>query len=72
VPHELRAKLVSGLVNLTIVSTGDLEPLGARAIDHIAIGDAFRATRVKAISNLHAGKQVSDHFGVWCELARQR
>jgi endonuclease/exonuclease/phosphatase family metal-dependent hydrolase len=71
VPAELREKLRTALPGLNIVTGGLLEPLGAAAIDHIAVGKLFRAEQRQAISNLAAGREISDHFGVAARLALQ-
>jgi endonuclease/exonuclease/phosphatase family metal-dependent hydrolase len=68
VPRELRDKLIAGLSGLRVVTDGLLEPLGAAAIDHVALGRELASTRVEAISNVHEGKQISDHFGVWVSV----
>lgn len=49
---------------MVFATGGLLQPVGARAIDHIAIGRAFQAETVTALSNLKEKRQISDHFGV--------
>jgi endonuclease/exonuclease/phosphatase family metal-dependent hydrolase len=69
VPHTLREKRRIAFSDLDIVTRGKLPPLDEAAIDHIAIGSAFIAEEVRAISNLHLNKKISDHFGVSTKLA---
>ena len=49
--------------NLRIV-TSDLAFQGRKSIDHIALSANWAVESVDAISNIHQGRKLSDHFGV--------
>lgn len=70
IPRAVRDKLLSVLSDHPIVTGGELEPLGKAAIDHIALGGTFQATRTWAISNYHAERRISDHFGVCATICQ--
>lgn len=67
--RRLNEKLLDTFSPMEIVTTGSIEPIGELAIDHIACGKAWRATRVRGISNMREdGGLISDHFGLFAEL----
>ena len=49
--------------NMRIV-TSDLVFQGRKSIDHIALSADWAVNSVDAISNIHEGRKLSDHFGV--------
>ena len=52
------------------IRTGDLQDTdGKSAIDHIAIRNASKVIERGVIWRFDAdGSEISDHFGVWCDL----
>ncbi|MDE0138682.1 MAG: hypothetical protein OXM57_09110 [bacterium] len=44
--------------------TSDIASEGRASIDHIALSADLAATSMSPLSNLRAGKKLSDHFGV--------
>ncbi len=49
--------------NMRIV-TSDLVFQGRKSIDHIALSADWAVSSLDAISNIHEGRKLSDHFGV--------
>ena len=55
----------------SVVTTGDISPIGKQTIDHIAVAEKLEASRVQSISNVGPeGQTLSDHFGVTANLFR--
>lgn len=54
--------------NLRIV-TADLAFQGRKSIDHIALSADWAVDSVDAISNIHDGRKLSDHFGVAADVS---
>ena len=53
---------------MTIV-TSALAFQGRKCIDHIALSDDLAFTSLGVVSNIHEGKNLSDHFGVVAGLS---
>lgn len=68
-PRALQQSLQEAFeLNLRIV-TADLAFQGRKSIDHIALSADWAVDSVDAISNIHEGRKLSDHFGVAAELS---
>ena len=68
-PRALRLALQEALEpNLRIV-TSDLAFQGRKNIDHIALSADWAVDSVDAISNIHEGRKLSDHFGVAADVS---
>ncbi len=63
-PAELRAALRDAFPPGMSIATADLTFQGRGSIDHIAVSEDLTVESIAAISNLHDGKPLSDHFGV--------
>ena len=67
--RELRLALQEAFnPNLRIV-TADLVFQGRKSIDHIALSADWTTSSLDAISNIHEGRKLSDHFGVAAEMS---
>ena len=70
-PRALRLALQGAFnPNLRIV-TADLVFQGRKSIDHIALSADWAVDSEDAISNIHEGRKLSDHFGVAAEVSVQ-
>ncbi len=68
-PRALRLALQEAFSpNLRIV-TADLVFQGRKNIDHIALSTDWAVGSVDAISNIHEGRKLSDHFGVAADVS---
>ena len=65
---ELREKLQGAFPAGVSIATAALTFKKRKSIDHIALSEELAAESVRAISNFHKGKDLSDHFGVAAEL----
>ena len=63
-PLRLQAALLDAFAPSMRIVTHDLAFQGRRSIDHIALGKDWEVGSVEAISNIHGGRKLSDHFGV--------
>lgn len=55
--------------NTRIVTSGQLEPLNEKTIDHVAISGGIKPQSVRALSQFEKdGRPRSDHFGVLADL----
>ena len=63
-PQRLQAALLDAFPPAMRIVTSCLAFQGRRTIDHIALGKDWEVGPVEAISNIHEGKKLSDHFGV--------
>ena len=54
--------------NMRIV-TSDLVFQGRKSIDHIALSADWAVDSMDAISNIHEGRKLSDHFGVAADVS---
>ncbi|MCY3920124.1 MAG: endonuclease/exonuclease/phosphatase family protein [Chloroflexi bacterium] len=71
-PAELRSALRGAFPAGMSIATADLTFEERANIDHIAVSDDLTVGSVAAISNLHGGKPLSDHFGVVTEVSAER
>ena len=68
-PPELQLALQGSFPpNMTIV-TSALSYQGRKTIDHIALSDDFAVVSLDVISNVHDGRELTDHFGVIANLS---
>ncbi len=68
-PVHLREALKDAFSpNLEIV-TADVTFEGRRNIDHIALSGGLACESVEAISNIHDGAKLSDHYGIVTEVS---
>lgn len=66
-PHQLMEEAFAGY---NIVTSGEIEGVGARAIDHVALAGNLKATSVFGRpAALEDGRKRSDHFGVVVDCA---
>ena len=68
-PIRLRSALQQAFPTGMRIATPDLEFQGRKSIDHIAVSDDMAVESLGVISNLHEGKKLSDHFGVFADLS---
>ncbi len=54
------------------IATAALTFQGRGSIDHIAVSEDLAAGSIGAISNVHDGRRLSDHFGVAAEIFASR
>ena len=74
-PRALRLALLEAFEPKLRIVTSDLAFQGRKSIDHIALSADWAVDSVDAISNLHEGRKLSDHFGIAAERvgrARER
>ena len=67
--RELRLALQRTFPPSMPIVTSELAFQGRRSIDHIALSDDFAVESPEVISNIHAGQELSDHFGVIADLS---
>ena len=70
-PRALRLALLEAFEPKLRIVTADLAFQGRKSIDHIALSEDWAVDSVDAISNIHEGRKLSDHFGVAAELSVQ-
>ena len=70
-PSELQSALQKALPPGMTVATASLAFQGRRSIDHIASSDDLKVESLGVISNIHGGREISDHFGVVAGLSLQ-
>lgn len=70
-PHELQMALQKAFPQGMSIVTSELNFQERRSIDHIAVSDDFSVEALDAISNIHDGGRLSDHFGVVAALSEQ-
>ena len=68
-PRALRLALQEAFDPQLRIVTSDLAFQGRKSIDHIALSSDWAVDSVDAISNLHEGRKLSDHFGIAAELS---
>jgi hypothetical protein len=62
-------RLMATLSGVHILTRGDIAPIGAQTLDHIAAVSSLRAGARHAISNLGSdGKEIAEYFGVVADL----
>ena len=69
--RELRLALEEAFAPNLRIATADLVFQGRKSIDHIALSGDWVVDSVDAISNIHDGRKLSDHFGVAAEVSVQ-
>jgi hypothetical protein len=67
-PKRVSELLDSVLSDYTCVSGGVISPVEIPSIDHIAITSGLAAKNVRSLSNEYGDVQLSDHFGLACDL----
>ena len=67
--RELRLALQRAFPPSMRIVTSGIAFQGRRSVDHIAVSDDFAVESQDVISNIHAGKNLSDHFGVIADLS---
>ena len=68
-PRALRLALQEAFEPKLRIVTADLAFQGRKSIDHIALSEDWAVDSVDAISNLHEGRKLSDHFGVAADVS---
>ena len=63
-PCKLQLALQSAFSPRMTIATERLAVQGRGSIDHVALSEDLAAESVSAISNIHDGRKLSDHFGV--------
>ena len=53
------------------IATAAIGFQGRRSIDHIVLSDDLAAEKISVISNIHDGRKLSDHFGVFAEVSAE-
>ena len=53
------------------IPTSTLAFQGRRSVDHIALSEDLAVGSLGMISNIHEGRNLSDHFGVVADLSAQ-
>ena len=66
---ELQSALLKAFPPRMTIATAALGFQGRRSIDHIVLSDDLAAEKISVISNIHDGRELSDHFGVFVELS---
>ena len=69
-PAELQSALGDAFPPSVAIATSLLAFQGRGSIDHIALSADLTVESLSAISNIHGGRRLSDHFGVVADLAR--
>ena len=67
--RELRLALQEAFAPNLRIATSDLVFQGRKSIDHIALSGDWAVDSVDAISNIHEGRKLSDHFGVAADVS---
>ena len=70
-PRALRLALQEAFNPDLRIVTADLDFQGRKSIDHIALSADWTVDSADAISNIHEGRKLSDHFGVAAEVSVQ-
>ena len=65
----LRSALQEAFTPAMTIVTSALAFQGRKCIDHIALSDDLAFTSLAVVSNIHEGKNLSDHFGVAAGLS---
>ena len=68
-PRALRQALHEAFNPSLRIVTSDLVFQGRKSIDHIALSADWAVDSVDAISNIHEGRKLSDHFGVAADVS---
>ncbi len=67
-PAELRVALQDAFSPGMRIATADIAFQGRKSIDHIALSADWTVGSLGVISNIHEGKELSDHFGVFADV----
>ena len=70
-PLELQSALRNAFSPSLRIVTADLAFQGRGNIDHIALSTDWTVNSLSVISNIHEGRNLSDHFGVAADLSAQ-
>ena len=68
-PLKLRSALQSAIPSGMTIATAVIGFQGRRSIDHVVLSDDLAAESIGVISNIHDGRELSDHFGVFAEVS---
>lgn len=68
-PIRFQTALQSALSSRLTIATSELDFQGRKSIDHIALSDDLSAASMSVISNISGETKLSDHFGVFAEVA---
>ena len=68
-PRALRLALREAFEPKLRIVTADLAFQGRKSIDHVALSEDWAVDSVDAISNIHEGRKLSDHFGVAADVS---
>ena len=68
-PRALQLALQRAFPPNMRIATSDLAFQGRKSIDHIALSEDWAVDSVDAISNIHKGRKLSDHFGVAADVS---
>ena len=69
---KLRSALEEAFSGRLAIVTSTLAFDGRKAIDHIALSDDLAFESLSVVSNLHDGKELSDHFGVVADITERQ
>ena len=67
--HKLQSALREAIPSRMSIVTSALAFQGRKCIDHIALSEDLAVNSPDVISNIHEGKNLSDHFGVAAGLS---
>ena len=65
---ELQLALQNAFPPSMRIATSDIAFEGRRSIDHIAMSEDLVVESLGVISNIHDGRNLSDHFGVAAQV----
>ena len=68
-PRALQLALQEAFSPNLRIATSDLVFRGRKSIDHIALSADWAVDSMDAISNIHEGRKLSDHFGVAADVS---
>ena len=68
-PGHIRDALKAAMSAWLTLATPVLGFAGRRTIDHIALSEDLSAESLGTISNVHEGRKLSDHFGVFAQVS---
>ena len=71
-PKRLFEPLMASLGGFEVATAGPIPDAERPAIDHIAHDRRLRATAPGVLAAHHGATRLSDHFGVWTDLALNR
>lgn len=68
-PERLQRLLQEAFPPSVRIATSEVDFVGRRSIDHIALSVDLSVDSTFVLSNVHCGRKLSDHFGVAAELS---